>query len=248
MPRLAAEYVPAVFAPRAQSILLVEDDLDLATALCVALQNVAEDVEIAGTLRRARERLTRRRWDLVVLDAQLPDGDGFDLCGELSRCDSAAAVLLLTARASEADRVAGLELGADDYITKPFSVRELLLRAGNLLKRQKDGKGSASPAERIVCGDVIIETGARRARCRGVELALAPREFDLLAYLARHPDRVFTRDQLLSAVWGEQFEGFDHTVNAHISRLRAKIEPDPRRPQRLVTVWGSGYRFVAACP
>jgi DNA-binding response OmpR family regulator len=159
-------------------------------------------------------------------------------CAANCACDSA--------RASEADRVAGLELGADDYLTKPFSLRELVLRVGNLLRRQSAGTAGTPAAKRTVCGDLDIDSELRRAFRGGRELSLTPREFDLLAHLARHPDRVFTRSQLLSAIWGPRFEGFEHTVNSHINRLRAKLEADPRHPTRLVTVWGCGYRLVSS--
>lgn len=233
-------------ASRAGSLLLVEDDFELATLLRDALHETACEVAWAGTAHLARHRLASQEWDLVVLDAQLPDGDGFELCSELRRTPSCAAVLMLTARASEADRVAGLELGADDYLTKPFSLRELLLRVGNLLRRRSSAHAVAPAADPITCGDIVIEIGRRRVHCGGSEIFLTPREFDLLAFLACQADRVFTRSQLLNAVWGVRFEGFEHTVNSHINRLRAKIESVPRRPRRLVTVWGSGYRLVGS--
>lgn len=227
----------------AGSLLLVEDDLELAALLGDALREAAGEVVHAETARLARQRLSSRDWDVVVLDAQLPDGDGFDLCRELRGTPSAAAVLMLTSRAGEADRVAGLELGADDYLTKPFSLRELLLRVTNLLRRPRAGADLPTLGPRS-SGHVSINARQRRAYCRGREISLTPREFDLLAYLLRNPNRVFTRSQLLDAVWGARFEGFDHTVNSHINRLRRKIELDVARPQYLVTVWGSGYRFV----
>lgn len=230
----------------ARSLLLVEDDLELAALLRDALQETIRKVACADTARLARQRLASQAWDVVVLDAQLPDGDGFELCRELRQTPSAAAVLFLTARASEADRITGLELGADDYLTKPFSLRELLLRVGNLLRRRASAPGAAVADDPITCGDIVIEVGRRRVHCRGCEIVLTPREFDLLAFMARKADRVFTRSQLLNAVWGARFEGFEHTVNSHINRLRAKIESNPRRPARLVTVWGAGYRLVAS--
>jgi DNA-binding response OmpR family regulator len=227
-------------------LLLVEDDLELASLLRNALQEAVSDVAYAGTAQRARQRLRSQAWDLVVLDVQLPDGDGFELCREVRKMSSATSVLMLTARASEADRVTGLELGADDYLTKPFSLRELLLRVGNLLRRQSRAASVQPIASRIACGDIVVEAEVRRVFRRGREISLTPREFDLLAHLARHPDRVFTREQLLTAVWGARFEGFEHTVNSHINRLRAKLELDPRHPTHLVTVWGSGYRLAAS--
>lgn len=230
----------------AGSLLLVEDDPELAALLHSTLQEIGCEVACADTVALARQRLYSREWDLVVLDSQLPDGDGFDLCSELRQGSSRTAVLMLTARASEADRIAGLERGADDYLAKPFSLRELVLRAGNLLKRRGRADAVTTVPARIVCGEIAVEIGPRRVHCRGSEIFLPPREFDLLVYLARHADRVFTRGQLLDAVWGARFEGYEHTVNSHINRLRARIETDPRQPRLLVTVWGSGYRLVGS--
>lgn len=230
-------------AGRSGSVLLVEDDAELAGLLRSALHEVVTHVVCADTAHIAREQLQTRPWDLVVLDVQLPDGSGFDLCSDLRLRFRETSILMLTARASEADRVAGLELGADDYLTKPFSLRELVLRVGNLLRRQSAG---TQAAKRTVCGDLDIDSELRRALRGGQEISLTPREFDLLAHLARHPDRVFTRSQLLNAIWGPRFEGFEHTVNSHINRLRAKLEADPRHPTRLVTVWGCGYRLVSS--
>lgn len=229
---------------RRRSLLLVEDDLELASLVRGALQEAGSEVAHAHSARFAHRLLHSRPWDLVVLDLQLPDGDGRELCSELRSCSSTMPVLMLTARASEADRITGLELGADDYLTKPFSLRELVLRVGNLLWRRSGVPPELPQASRVTCGDIVIETETRRVFLRGSEIPLTPREFDLLLHLARHPDRVFTRGQLLGAIWGARFEGFEHTVNSHINRLRAKLEADPRHPAHLVTVWGSGYRLV----
>ncbi|MCI0432827.1 MAG: response regulator transcription factor [Gemmatimonadetes bacterium] len=227
-------------------LLLVEDDAELASILAQVLQVTRRKIVHARTLDFARRQLGSRRWGLVVLDAGLPDGDGFDLCREIRRSDADTPVLILTARCGELDRVCGLEIGADDYLGKPFNRRELLLRVHNLLHRCPAASGSAGRHAMVRCGDVAIDTLARRAFCRDAQLTLTPREFDLLAFLACHTDRVFSRAQLLDAVWGAGFEGYEHTVNSHIHRLRCKIEINADQPQRLVTVWGRGYRLTRA--
>jgi DNA-binding response OmpR family regulator len=153
---------------------------------------------------------------------------------------------MLTARSSELDRVLGLELGADDYLTKPFSIPELQARVKAMLRRvdMQAPAAAASSAERIEIGDLVIDCSSREVRLRGTPIALTAKEFDLLAHFARHPGRAFTRMELLDAVWGTTFEGYEHTVNTHINRLRAKIEADPANPRHVLTVRGVGYRFM----
>jgi two-component system OmpR family response regulator len=229
--------------PGATGLLLVEDDLELAAILRQLLGELQCEIAHADTLRSARWQLGRRRWHLVLLDSRLPDGDGFELCRELRAAESATAIMMLTARSSESDRICALEIGADDYVSKPFSRRELLLRARGLLRRSATVEAQAD-APVIRRGELVVDVPQRRAYCRGAELALTPREFELLAYMVRRSDRAFTRAQLLDAVWGAGFEGLEHTVNSHINRLRAKIELDPANPRLLTTVWGYGYRLV----
>jgi DNA-binding response OmpR family regulator len=229
--------------PGATGLLLVEDDLELAAILRQLLGELQCEIAHADTLRCARWQLGRRRWQLVLLDSRLPDGDGFELCRELRAAESATAIMMLTARSSESDRICALEIGADDYVSKPFSRRELLLRARGLLRRSATVEAQAD-APVIRRGELVVDVPQRRAYCRGAELALTPREFELLAYMVRRSDRAFTRAQLLDAVWGAGFEGLEHTVNSHINRLRAKIELDPANPRLLTTVWGYGYRLV----
>jgi len=224
-------------------LLLVEDDLELAAILSPLFRSLHCDVVHANTLRRARWQVQRRRWDLVVLDSGLPDGDGFDLCRELRAVESSAAIMMLTARSGESDRICGLEIGADDYLGKPFSQQELLLRVRGLLRRGSHASAVHGDVSVIRRGELELDISRRRAFCRGTEVTLTPREFELLAYMARRGDRVFTRSQLLHAVWGAGFEGLDHTVNSHINRLRAKIETDPANPRLLITLWGHGYRL-----
>ena len=179
--------------------------------------------------------------DLVVLDVMLPGADGLELCRWI-RARSELPVIMLTARGEEADRIVGLELGADDYVTKPFSPRELAARVRSVLRRSTP----ASPrTERLTFGDVELERATREALKGGVEVRLTAKEFDLLWFLASHPRRVFSRDQLMASVWGYTAALDTGTVTVHVRRLREKVEADPSKPQYLETVWGVGYRLVA---
>jgi len=189
---------------------------------------------------RARELLERSSPDLVVLDVMLPGTDGLDLCRWI-RSRSELPVIMLTARGEEADRIVGLELGADDYVTKPFSPRELAARVRSVLRRATP---SAGPGERLSFGDVQLDAETREVRKGGDELKLTAREFDLLWFLTSHPRRVFSRDQLMSRVWGYEAALDTGTVTVHVRRLREKIEDDPSHPRHLQTVWGVGYRLV----
>ena len=188
----------------------------------------------------ARDLVERESPDLVVLDVMLPRTDGLELCRWI-RTRSELPVIMLTARGEEADRIVGLELGADDYVTKPFSPRELAARVRTVLRRARSG---TSGTERIAFGDVELDAETREVRKDGTELRLTAREFDLLWFLARHPGRVFGRDQLMSRVWGYEAAVDTGTVTVHVRRLREKIEDDPSQPRHLQTVWGVGYRIV----
>jgi DNA-binding response OmpR family regulator len=202
-------------------------------------------VESADTGDEARRAIARRIFDLVILDRMLPDIDGIEICRRLRREDDYVPVLMLTARSAELDRVLGLELGADDYLTKPFSIPELLARAKAILRRAEAMRRAASePGEGpIRVGDLSVDPARRRVTVSGRTVALTAKEFDLLLLFARHPGRVFTRARLLEHVWGYGHSGYEHTVNSHINRLRSKIEPEPSEPRYLLTVWGVGYRF-----
>ncbi len=178
--------------------------------------------------------------DLVVLDVMIPGTDGLELCRWI-RARSELPVILLTARGEESDRIVGLELGADDYVTKPFSPRELAARVRTVLRRARPPEGEHA---RIVFGDLVLDTATRDVTRDGEPLQLTAREFDLLSFLARHPRKVFSRDQLMSSVWGYATAIDTGTVTVHIRRLREKIEPDPSEPVHLQTVWGVGYRFA----
>jgi DNA-binding response OmpR family regulator len=224
------------------TVLVVEDDAVVAETLTLYLQRAGFDVVVArdgmSGLRLARERGVA----LVVLDLMIPAMSGHEVCRRL-RAESAVPILMLTARASEDDRVAGLELGADDYVCKPFSPREVVARVQALLRRSS-AEPSAPPAPLRV-GRLEVDLFARQARLDGRPVALTPTEFRLLEALARHPGRAFTRDELVARAFGPDFEGLDRTVDVHITNLRRKIEPGPE-PRYVLTVHGVGYRLASA--
>jgi len=232
-------------------ILVIEDDRDIAQLLELHLRDLAE-VTLMHDGLAGLEHALAHAYDLIILDVMLPEMDGLELCRRLRARQAPAAnytsILMLTARSSELDRVLGLELGADDYLTKPFSIREVLARVKGLFRRMEAIGPSASPAQQqtIRVGDLAIDLEKHSVTLGTKLVDLTAKEFDLLVQFAAHPGRVYTRNQLLDAVWGHGFEGYEHTVNSHINRLRAKIEADPAQPLYLLTVWGVGYKFADA--
>jgi DNA-binding response OmpR family regulator len=234
----------------ARHVLLVEDDREIAALVELHLRDIHCAADIAGRGQDALTLHARNRYDLVILDLMLPDLDGLTVCQRLRASGDYVPILMLTAKSSELDRVLGLELGADDYLVKPFSFPELLARVKALLRRAEALRGnSAAPPDgaRITRGPLTIEVDQRRVTLAGQELALTAKEFDLLLHFARQPGRVFSRGQLLDQVWGYGHEGYEHTVNSHINRLRAKLEPNPAEPRYILTVWGVGYKFAESC-
>ncbi|WP_038040564.1 response regulator transcription factor [Thermorudis peleae] len=237
------------------TVLLVEDDETLRQTLRYTLERAGYQVDVVADGTEALRRVQTNAPDLVILDVMLPGLDGFEVCRVLRR-SSTVPILMLTARDDEVDRVLGLELGADDYVTKPFSMRELVARVKALLRRREMLAAELRPtegeAERIVFGPLVIDVAARRVWRDGQEVALKPREFDLLAYLVRHRGRVCSAEQLLRAVWGYHGYGDTRTLAVHIHGLREKLEADPRHPQLIETVRGVGYRvnadFASATP
>jgi DNA-binding response OmpR family regulator len=222
-------------------VLVAEDDPEVAQSLDLYLQLFSCKVEIAPDGSQALQRALQGKFDLIVLDLNLPGMDGLSVCQTVRRQRVLTPILMLTARVSESDRVIGLQSGADDYMTKPFSPLELDARLNALMRRSRDYV--EAPASRLVCDDLVIDIEQRTVAKDGVRIELTAREFDLLLALARHPGRVHTREQLLNAVWGYNYDGYGHTVNSHINRLRAKIECDPAHPDYVLTVWSVGYKF-----
>lgn len=226
-----------------EQLLLVEDDDAIAAALRLHLEEAGYRLHRESDGLQAMAAIDHQRWDMVLLDLMLPGADGWDVCRHLRAQHPDVPVIMLSARSAEAHRVLGLELGADDYLAKPFSMLELVARVRALLRRIEQLRSSPAPASELRFGPFRLDT-LRRELLRGAEtVPLTLREFDLLYFLVRHPGRTFNRGELLQRVWGAAFDGYEHTVNSHINRLRTKIEEDPRDPRRIVTVWGVGYRF-----
>ena len=225
-------------------ILLVEDDEDIARLILLHLRDIDAHVRHCDRGDDGLSLALDRTWDLIVLDLRLPGLSGLDVCRKLREQGHTTPILMLTAKSSELDRVLGLELGADDYLAKPFSPLELVARIKALLRRSsmnaQPEAGADHPLER---GPFTICTQSHTVTLHGEPVDLTSREFDLLLRFAREPGRVFRRSELLDEVWGYGHDGYEHTVNTHINRLRRKIEADPGEPKYVVTVWGVGYRF-----
>ena len=220
-------------------ILVVDDDATLTEVVTGYLARTGSDVSSAADGAAALRAIETNPPDLIVLDLMLPEVDGLEVCRQVRRDHPDILVIMLTALAEEDDRIAGLETGADDYLTKPFSPRELVLRVESLLRRRSS---TPAPAGVLRAGDVTVEPSSRRATRGDAELALTVREFDLLAYLLSRPGVAFSRNELMSAVWGWTF-GDQSTVTVHVRRLREKVEDDPSDPKLIQTVWGVGYRL-----
>jgi len=229
-------------------VLIVEDDRDISHLVGLHLKDINCDVEAVTDGLSGLERARDGGHDLIILDIMLPGIDGLEICRRVRARSDYTPILMLTARSSEVDRVLGLELGADDYLTKPFSILELVARVKALFRRMEalqstDADSGQAP---IHFSELSIEPDKRSVLVRGEPITLTAKEFDLLLHFARQPGRVFTRGQLLDSVWGYGHEGYEHTVNSHINRLRSKIEENPAAPRYILTVWGVGYRFAEA--
>ena len=223
----------------------MEDDRDIASLVELHLAENGCDVTLAHDGSDGLEKALSGRFDLVVLDLMLPGVDGIEICRRIRARPDYTPILMLTARSAEADRIVGLELGADDYLTKPFSVRELIARIKALFRRVAaiGASETEEKPKRIVVGELAITKEKRRVELGGCLVELTAKEFDLLVQFASHPGRVYTRAELLDLVWGYGRDYYQHTVNTHINRLRAKIERDPAKPRYIQTVWGVGYKF-----
>ena len=227
-------------------LLLIDDDARLTAMVGDYLRRAGYAVEVAGSLAEGRERIGRELYDALVLDLMLPDGDGLDLCREVRSSSKTRQLplLMLTARGEPMDRIVGLELGADDYLPKPFEPRELLARIKALLRRAQP----SSEDEVLRFGRLEVDPGERQARLDGRPCDLTSYQFDLLVVLAQSPGRVLTRDQIMDSLKGHPLEAFDRSIDVHVSRIRAAIEDDPRKPKRLITVRGAGYVFARQQP
>ncbi len=228
-----------------QRVLVVEDDRDIASLVELHLVESGCEVTITHDGTDGLVKALNDPFDLVVLDLMLPGTDGIEICRRLRARPEYTPILMLTAKTAETDRVVGLELGADDYLTKPFSVRELVARTKAIFRRVEAMAQPKSPdtPNRIEFGDLAITLDKRRVELSGKAVELTAKEFDLLAQFASHPGRVYTRAELLDRVWGYGQDNYQHTVNSHINRLRSKIEHDPAEPFYVQTVWGVGYKF-----
>ncbi len=228
--------------PATALVLLIEDEESLVSSLSYYLRKNGFNVVTAMTGAAGILAVRTERPDVIVLDLMLPGIDGLEVCRRV-RSESNVPIIMLTARVEEMDRVVGLEVGADDYVTKPFSMRELTARIRALLRRSARRDATTSPST-IVVSSIEIDPRGRTVRRNGREVALKPKEFDLLCFLAQHPDQVFTRQQLLGRLWGYEFDGGSRTVDVHVRWLREKLEDDPAQPRHLLTARGVGYKLV----
>ena len=228
-----------------RNVLLVEDERQLADIIRVNLAELDCQVKLALDGHVGATEAEARDWDLIILDIMLPGIDGLEILRRVRARSRLQPVIMLTAKSSELDRVLGLGLGADDYLTKPFSMMELMARVKAVFRRNDALNASeAQPGRKeILAAELAIDPARRVASKSGEPMVLTAREFDLLHYFATHPGQVFSRMQLLDAVWGYSHSGYEHTVNTHINRLRAKLEIDPAQPEYILTVWGVGYKF-----
>ena len=227
-----------------RKVLIVEDNPDIAKLVSLHLKDLDCEVALAADGLRGLDEARSQRYDLIILDLMLPGLEGLEVCRRLRAEPDYTPILMLTAKSSEVDRVVGLEIGADDYLTKPFSIGELIARVKAIFRRVDAlGSGREEAPRRLNLGAMTIDVEKRTVTVAGQTVDLTAKEFDLLLQFAEHPGRVYSRQQLLDLVWGTGHMGYEHTVNSHINRLRGKIETDPAAPEYVLTVWGVGYKF-----
>jgi DNA-binding response OmpR family regulator len=227
-----------------ESILVVEDNKDLVNLLEINLNDEGYDVRIAIDGVAAVDAFEKEEPSLIILDVMLPKMDGFDVCKEIRSQNKQVPILMLTAKSEEVDKVLGLEIGADDYMTKPFSIREFLARVKAILRRSNTLPQAASTKTKLSYKDLIVDPNKHQVSLKGELIELTSKEYDLLLLFFSNPGKAYSREKLLNIVWGYTYEGYSHTVNSHINRLRSKIENDPSDPDYIKTVWGVGYRFT----
>lgn len=230
-----------------KKVLIIEDDPDIADLLEIHLNDLDLKLDRTEDGESGLQRALENEYEMVILDLMLPKLNGLEVCKGIREQKKSLPILMLTAKSEEFDKVLGLELGADDYMTKPFSIRELVARIKSIIRRVsaiKETSVAASDQKEIEFGPLLINLDKRKVILDGNVIELTAKEFDLLALFASNPGRAYTRENLLNIVWGYQFIGYEHTVNSHINRLRSKIEKDPSQPVFIKTVWGVGYKFV----
>jgi len=228
-------------------VLVVEDDESIIDLLAIHLEDLGFAVTSEDHGELGLGKALAEDFDLIILDLMLPGMDGMEICKRIRMEDRLTPIMMLTSRSEELDKVLGLELGADEYITKPFSIREFIARVKAIFRRMEVDAESSAPkatATSIKIEDLHIDKEKRRVTLDGQSIELTAKEFDLLYLFASHPGKAYSRQQLLDLIWGYQFSGYEHTVNSHINRLRSKIEKDPANPRYIETVWSVGYRFV----
>ncbi|MBC7000015.1 response regulator transcription factor [Cytophaga sp. FL35] len=225
-----------------KDILIIEDDPEIIKLLEIHLTDLIYSTSKARDGKEGLEMALEKDYDLVLLDLTLPSMDGVEVCKKL-RAQKQTPVIMLTAKSEEIDRVLGLEIGADDYITKPFSIRELLARIKAVLRRTDNKQTVVEESSTIEFEGLQINIDKRKVLLKGNKVELSPKEFELLVLMASNPGRNYSRTELLNIIWGYNFDGYEHTVNSHINRLRAKIESDMANPSYILTTWGVGYKF-----
>ena len=226
-------------------VLIIEDDRDIVDLLEIHLKDLSCKVYKAGDGQTGLEKTVSEKPDLIILDIMLPKMDGIEVCQKIRAQNITAPIMMLTAKSEEIDRVLGLEVGADDYLTKPFSVREFIARVKAIFRRTKMITESLTEDHTKVISfdDLVIDIEMHKVTRAGEKIELSPKEFELLVLLASNPGKSYNRARLLNLVWGYDFEGYQHTVNSHINRLRSKLEPDMDNPKYIITTWGVGYKF-----
>ncbi len=224
-------------------VLVIEDDKSISDLVEIHLIDLDCQITKAYDGEKGLKLALENNFDLIVLDLMLPKLDGLEICKEVRKQEIYTPILMLTAKSEEFDKVIGLEFGADDYLTKPFGIREFIARVKAIFRRIQAMQKETNNNSDIIVGDLIIEITKRRVTLYGERIELTPKEFDLLYLLASHPGTTYTREQLLNILWGYQYNGYEHTVNSHINRLRTKIEKNVSEPKYILTSWGVGYRF-----
>ena len=226
-----------------KKVLVIEDDKSIADLIEIHLKDMNCTVTKCFDGDDGLSKALKDNYDLIVLDLMLPNLGGLEICKEIRKEDDYTPILMLTSKSEEIDKVIGLEVGADDYLTKPFSIREFIARVKAIFRRVEAIQKDTDETGDIIFGDLVIEVEKRKVLLSGERIELTPKEFELLHLLASHPGRTYTREQLLNMLWGYQYSGYEHTVNSHINRLRSKIEKDLSKPHYILTSWGVGYRF-----